>query len=590
METVAIITGTVGNSCLVEAVSSVQQQRITDAMLRLEHWIVVDGAEHEKSVRKNLPHRAVHPIRVLVLPENTGSGGYLCHRINGGVPWLTNADLICFLDEDNQYERHHVEGLWKALKCQAGARWAFSLRAIVDGAGRYVTNDCCESLGSISHTLLGRHDRLIDTNCYMLGRELAVQICPLWNVKARQKGCMEADRQVCLTLLRHEPVHGIYRQHSVKYRTGNRGDSVTANFFVKGNTSFNKGVGGYNSRKPKKDIYVFHFDAERTASYMKNDPEDNPLAEWCPGVWHGLLEEHNLLDGFANINCLRGGDICIVAMCSPMTLPLDIFKERRDVMKILYTLEGPNRRHQYQWDKDFLRQHFDVILTYWKPLIEDATLPTILCPHNSRFLEFPLHNKHLRTNTGKNEGSVVMVLERRICVEEAYEINSTKLRCLDNMREKLVRGLKKATVIGNGWEGNVGGDVSVGYSMPRHLDMRTPIDHYELYDFALIVENCDASGYVSEKFADAMIAGTIPIYHGNQNELIPLPEGTYIDAPGLGLTDGKKIQDYLDRLTKEDVCEMKRRVEECRVPFLEARGRRSVRKAVDAAIDLCRKC
>jgi hypothetical protein len=38
------------------------------------------------------------------------------------------------------------------------------------------------------------------------------------------------------------------------------------------------------------------------------------------------------------------------------------------------------------------------------------------------------------------------------------------------------------------------------------------------FNFALIVENCNAVNYVSEKIYDAWVAGCIPIYFGNNSK------------------------------------------------------------------------
>jgi hypothetical protein len=71
---------------------------------------------------------------------------------------------------------------------------------------------------------------------------------------------------------------------------------------------------------------------------------------------------------------------------------------------------------------------------------------------------------------------------------------------------------------------------------------------YSRFNFALIVENCNAVNYVSEKIYDAWIAGCIPIYLGNNSKgFINLPEDCYID--------GKKenLREFIEKLSKEDI-------------------------------------
>jgi hypothetical protein len=552
----------------------------------VHHWIVVDGVQHEADVRKiigKIPknENKAYSQHILVLPENTGGSGYLCHRINGSLPWLVNTDYVCFLDEDNMFTPNHIENLLAALHATQGARWAHAFRSIIDDEGTMICGDSCESLGGLSHTVLGREDRLIDTNCYLLERELAVQISPLWNVKARQKDQMEADRQVCQVLMKNEPLYAISTNYSVLYRVANRPDSVNADFFKKGNALLGRGVGGYDATKPT--LYLFHFDPQRTSEYCHGNFENDPTGEWCPGMWHGLCSKYNLVDGFACVQYLPYKAKCLITMCMPETLPLEFFKQRKDLVKILYTAEGPNIRHAQQWSKDFLKSHFDVVLTYWQPLLDSPDIETILCPHNARFLEFPLHDTYLRTNCGPSTKSVVMVLERRDLLG-TYDIDGERLTCLDCLREQYVTGLSNATVYGNGWKEYCEShpQVKLGYSMQRHLDTHTPIDHYQHHDFALIIENCDAVGYVSEKFGDALLAGAIPLYYGMPSSSITLPEGCYIDIRKF--KTGHELQQHLDSLTQEEIASIRQRVYAVRKEFLQQRGRKCIAQAVEKIV------
>lgn len=579
---VAIITATTGATSLRDTIKSVQAQTVP-----VEHWIVIDGEEFEKYTKimiEKMPangNHAKYTRHILTLPQNTGGGGFLCHRINGAVPWLVNTDYVCFLDEDNLIERNHIENLLDAI-AESKARWAYAHRKIIDEDGHVICNDNCESLGSMTHSVLGRDDRHIDTNCYMLERDLAMQISPLWNVKARQAGKLEADRHICRVLLQHEPVHGVSKEYSVLYRASRREDSVRADFFMQGNATLGRGVGGYHACK--RNAYVFHFDALQTGKYCHGDPSIPPLGEWCPGMWHGLCDTYNLLDGFANLPFIPPNALCLVAMCMPNTLPLEFLAERGDLTKILYTAEGPNIRHKEQWSKDFLTKHFDTILTYWQPLLDDDDIKTVYCHHNARFLDLPLHDSYLKENHGKGDKSVVVVLEHRT-LSGPYEIDGTTLNCLDHLRESYVTGLRNITVYGDGWKDycNQHPNVSLGYSMPRHLDTsHTPADHYQNHDFALIIENCDAVGYVSEKIGDAFMGGAIPLYYGNPTASTKLPQDTYIDIRKF--KDGRDLQRYLDTLTAKDIFEMKQRIRNSRSAYLDERGRKSISRAVERAL------
>ena len=74
-------------------------------------------------------------IKTIQLEENVGKGWY-GHRVYAACGYLVNADVICYLDEDNWFEPNHVEKLVERIK--KGADWAYSLRKIIDREGNYV--------------------------------------------------------------------------------------------------------------------------------------------------------------------------------------------------------------------------------------------------------------------------------------------------------------------------------------------------------------------------------------------------------------------------------------------------------------------
>ena len=306
MRTVAIITGTIGSRTLADTIRSVNAQTVP-----VEHWIVVDGQEHDHGVRRILEKSPAPPAHVkrtvLTLPENTGGSGYLCHRINAAAPWLVHTEYVCFLDDDNMFAPTHVERLLAALEAVPQAHWGYAHRTIIDLDGAVVCKDTCESLGSLNHTVLGPDDRHIDTNCYMLERDMAMQVSPFWNAKARQPGQLEADRQVCRVLLRHEPVHAVSPDHSVLYRVSRRPDSVSKDFFLEGNALLGRAVGGYDASRPT--LYVFDATPEKTAAMCHGVLEPPHRHPWrsipdCEG-------DVNLCDGFANAAFLPLGANCI---------------------------------------------------------------------------------------------------------------------------------------------------------------------------------------------------------------------------------------------------------------------------------------
>ena len=76
---------------------------------------------------------------------------------------------------------------------------------------------------------------------------------------------------------------------------------------------------------------------------------------------------------------------------------------------------------------------------------------------------------------------------------------------------------------------------------PNNKDEEKTVQIYQRYTFALIIENCDAEGYVSEKFYDAICAGCVPLYWGNPSSRVKLPQDMYIDIRGF---PGQQLSGY----------------------------------------------
>ena len=294
---------------------------------------------------------------------------------------------------------------------------------------------------------------------------------------------------------------------------------------------------------------------------------------------------------------IPAGAVVAVAVCQPDQVPWDFLKSRTDVWRIGYTLESPNIRHAAQWDPLLLAACFDVVLTYWDETLRDPRVNTLYCPHNTHHLNLdsPLDTALLKDGARVDSGGgagVCMVLERRD-VGGTYSVPNTtaQLTCLDPLRVHLVRNLRNVTVYGQGWGGiQLPPNVRVGHTLHRSQDPHTSVDILSRYTFALIVENCDAEGYVSEKFYDALIAGAIPLYYGNAATTPHIPSDIYVDLKTLlrGETPdtmSNKLQEYLDSLSTEDVERMHRRVLDKRLDVLRAVDVKSFARCVRAAID-----
>ena len=216
---VAVVTPTIASDLLEQCVSSVDNQTYKD----LTHYIFIDGCQYEPKAREILVGSS--KTRMIELEENVGKGWY-GHRVYAACSFLVNADIICYLDEDNWYEPNHVEELVKAI--QTGAQWAYSLRKIYDKHGNYICDDNCESLGK--WPIYFNNDAYhIDTSSFAVRRDVAVNIGHAWY------GQWGADRQFFSNLKKFFPNFECTGKHSMCYRLDGNANSVTKDFFEEGN-------------------------------------------------------------------------------------------------------------------------------------------------------------------------------------------------------------------------------------------------------------------------------------------------------------------------------------------------------------------
>jgi len=215
---VAVVTPTIGSDYLEKCVKSIQNQTYEN----LTHYIFIDGLEHDKKVQDIIKN---YDVSQVLLEENVGKGWY-GHRVYAACSYLVNADVICYLDEDNWFEPNHVETLVQKIK--AGADWAYSLRKIVDKDGEFVCEDNCESLGKWP-IYFNKEEFHIDTSSFMVKRDVANKIGPAWY------GQWGADRKFFSALKTYFPNFACSKEYSLCYRLDGNENSVTAEFFETGN-------------------------------------------------------------------------------------------------------------------------------------------------------------------------------------------------------------------------------------------------------------------------------------------------------------------------------------------------------------------
>jgi len=239
---VAIITPTIGTNHLKLNIKSVEEQTYQNFI----HYVVIDGPKFYDSVLDNFKNNENR--RIISLPENTGHSQYNGHRIYGAFPYLTDADYIIYLDEDNWIDSGHVENLVKVAKDND---WAFSFRKIVGQDNEFVCKDDCESLGKW-HTCLNEKEFFLDTGCYFLPKSLAVQLSPAWYRRARHpQEQPEVDRLLMQILLQNKYTFDTTYEYTLNYRVGNRDDSVRKEFFLNGNKIM---IEKYNGKLPWKKV------------------------------------------------------------------------------------------------------------------------------------------------------------------------------------------------------------------------------------------------------------------------------------------------------------------------------------------------
>lgn len=233
-EPVTVITPSIGNPKLADAIKSVQAQTYPT-----KHLIVADGNEAFQNVLQiSVP---LGDPKVVCTPERTGDNGFNGQRIYAAYPHLINSEYILFLDEDNWYEPNHVETLITTIRSK-NLDFAYSLRKIHSPEGGYLCNDDCESLGKWE-IYLSRHSSmgnqyLIDTSAYCFKRDFIRYTCHLWH-----SGAWGEDRRY-LNAIRGHSRFDTSGEYTLCYRLDGNPKSVTEEFFEVGNKTQMEYYGG----------------------------------------------------------------------------------------------------------------------------------------------------------------------------------------------------------------------------------------------------------------------------------------------------------------------------------------------------------
>jgi len=533
---VTIITPTIGSEYLKECVESMLKQTYKD----FTYYIVIDGEKFSLNVYNILKDlKLPENFKILPLTENTGANGWNGHRIYSAMSFITNSNYVMFLDEDNTYSENHVESMINKIK-NNNLDWTFSLRNIIDKKGNFICQDKCESLGNLHHVWNNPNDYLVDLNCYCIKKELFIKHNLDMYKKARPQNDIEVDRALFKSLKNYNfETTGLF---TVNYRVGNRSDSVQAEFFIKGNSVMNK--------DNKKELYIFHLDPNWTDKCIGTNEIDFESRKYLyedgnKTLYYELGKKYKLINGYRNE--VPKNAFCIFTVMDLRLFPISVLG-RKDITKICYLLEGPNSWHGHNYNYDLLNDIFDVIITYWEDLLDK---PKVL--YNPFVSRFDITNKcHLGiiNKNRKFDKSIGMILANR-SNNEKYKINDVELERLDYLRKKYVVELDNVTVHGQGWDELKDHTYLKIENIINRMNDNIDINlFYKKFNFALIIENCNAKNYVSEKIYDAWVAGCIPIYYGNNNK-INLPKNCYIDVKDYKSIE--ELKNYINKLTKDDI-------------------------------------
>jgi glycosyltransferase involved in cell wall biosynthesis len=210
MKTVAVVTATKGRAELYKAIDSVRQQTYP-----CRHYVFVDGEADKSNLYYGLTN-----TELCYLPVRTGGNGMMNGGIVAASAFLVQEDLICWLDDDNWFEPDHIE---KLVEAKGDKPYSYSLRALRNSDGSFFANDDFESIG--------HHGGFIDLNCYLMERNIAVQIAPLWYKTTGE--LMIGDRFVYQALRENNLESACSGLYSLNYRLNEKRD--LRGFFFEGN-------------------------------------------------------------------------------------------------------------------------------------------------------------------------------------------------------------------------------------------------------------------------------------------------------------------------------------------------------------------
>ena len=544
---IGIITSSIGNAHFKETLESVQNLNY----FNYKHYVVVSGKKYSHNVRKQVDlFKNKNEIILIDLPDNKEANDFMRYRIYSALPYLIDTDYVVYLDDGNTLEPNFLDVMLNNIITKK-TDFVYCMRNIIDKDGNFVCKDKCESLGDKENI---EKTNLIDTNCYLMTRKLALKISYQWYNLNYSRNPYYQDKVVSKYLLSN---------HSYSFIP-----NCLINYRVKNIANFSRNNKKFMLQNIKKrGLYLFHFNKKATNDFFENVSNLSNLAykDWQLTMPSLLNEKINLVNGYTNK--IETGSTILVNIGLPQDLPKEL--QRDDIYKIGYTVEGPNIRHQQQWNEDFLFKAFDKVMTYWTYLLNKFPEKTIYCPfiHRLTFTN-KVDDKYLSDKNDISKKNIIMILQKRNFGHE-YKINNQLLHSLDYLREEYVDALDNIKAHGESWKDYHNQDKVV--VLPSRFVDKPMIDYIKNFTFNLIIENTDAEGYVSEKIYDAWVAGAIPIYinKGNITKRLNLPTDCYIDG---GRMTPVELNDYINNLSLDDIKTLKENILSKRKEILKRDG------------------
>lgn len=205
---VAVITSSIGRKELRDCMESVRKQ--THAC---KHFVYVNGPQWHDAARQTI--KDFPEANAFYLTEETGDGGLgpSCSHVFAAAPYLTTAEWIFYLNDDDFFDPNHVESIMKLVD-EHNLKWAYSLRKFVDMNGNFICDDDWNSLGH--WPCLGEPDQfLVDNSCFAVHRSLATRLGIAWTAMP-----FYSDRCFLMALKETKEPYGCNGLSTTNYRIG----------------------------------------------------------------------------------------------------------------------------------------------------------------------------------------------------------------------------------------------------------------------------------------------------------------------------------------------------------------------------------